>query len=149
MIAMPLRKCGLTVACGVSLLIGVTGCGNPGMAKVSGTVTFRGTPVPDAVVQFLPTSKPGAGGRTDAEGRFSLTTLKPGDGAYVGQGRVTITPYVEWVGSDNPRPLSRPRPDIPERYRTPDKTPLTAEVVAGRNNVIQLELDEGDSKTNK
>jgi hypothetical protein len=141
MIAMPLRKCGLTVACGVSLLIGVTGCGNPGMAKVSGTVTFRGTPVPDAVVQFLPTSKPGAGGRTDAEGRFSLTTLKPGDGAYVGQGRVTITPYVEWVGSDNPRPLSRPRPDIPERYRTPDKTPLTAEVVAGKKNVIDFKLD--------
>ena len=149
MIAMPLRKCGLTVACGVSLLIGVTGCGNPGMAKVSGTVTFRGTPVPDAVVQFIPPGKPGAADRTDAEGRFSLTTLKPGDGAYVGQGRVTITPYVEWVGSDNPRPLSRPRPDIPDRYRTPDKTPLTAEVVAGRNNVIQLELDEGDRKTNK
>lgn len=141
MIAMPLRKCCLTVACGVSLLIGVTGCGNPGMAKVSGTVTWQGTPVPDAVVQFLPTSKPGAGGRTDAEGRFSLTTLKPGDGAYVGQGRVTITPYVEWVGSDNPRPLSRPRPDIPERYRTPDKTPLTAEVVAGKKNVIDFKLD--------
>ena len=126
------RKCRLAVACAALALVGMTGCGNPGMAKVSGTVTWRGTPVPDAVVQFLPTSKPGAGGRTDAEGRFSLTTLKPGDGAYVGQGRVTITPY-----------------DIPERYRTPDKTPLTAEVVAGINNVIQLELDEGDSKTNK
>lgn len=136
------RKCRLAIAFAALALVGVTGCGNPGMTKVSGTVTWRGTPVPDAVVQFVPTSKPGAGGRTDAEGRFSLTTLKPGDGAYVGQCRVTITPYVEWVGPDNPRPLSRPRPDIPERYRTPDKTPLTAEVVGGKRNEFSFELAE-------
>jgi hypothetical protein len=134
------RKCCLTVAYGVSLLIGVTGCGNPGMAKVSGTVTFRGTPVPDAVVQFIPPGKPGAADRTDAEGRFSLTTLKPGDGAYVGPCRVTIRPYVEAIDPDTP-PVSPPRSDIPERYRTPDKTPLTAEVVAGKKNVIDFKLD--------
>ena len=31
--------------------------------------------------------------------------------------------------------------DIPDRYRTVDKTPLTAEVVAGKKNVIDFKLD--------
>lgn len=137
-----------SVAACVVILLAAAGCGQPTMAKVSGTVTWQGKPVPDAMVQFVHKNRPGASGRTDAAGRFSLTTLKPGDGAYVGSFQVAIEPFVPGLDPDAPllplptRPQPSPsRPDIPDRYRTVDKTPLSAEVVAGKKNVIDFNLD--------
>jgi hypothetical protein len=118
------------------------------MAKVSGTVTWQGKPVPDAVVAFVHKNRPGANGRTDAAGRFSLTTFQPGDGAHFGSFRVAIEPFKPGSGPDAapPSPLERPKPaperkDIPEVYRSPATSPLTAEVVAGKMNVIDFKLD--------
>jgi hypothetical protein len=51
---------------------------------------------------------------------------------------VTVQPFVPGNDPDKPTP---PPPDIPDRYRTVDKTPLTAEVVAGKQNVIDFKLD--------
>ncbi len=123
------------------LLLAAVGCGRPTMAQVSGTVTWQGKPVPDAMVLFIHKNRPSASGRTDTAGRFSLTTLKPGDGAFLGPVRVTLQPFVpgnDLGKSTQPPP---PRPDIPDGYRTVDKTPLTAEVVAGKKNVIDFKLD--------
>ena len=134
------RTISLFAACVVILQVAV-GCWQPKMAKVSGAVTSQGRPVPDAIVQFVPTKGPGAAGRTDTEGRFSLTTLKPGDGAFLGPFRVTVQPFIPGNDPEKPTPPPPPRPDIPDRYRTVDKTPLTAEVVAGKKNVIDFKLD--------
>ena len=132
----------LSGAASVVILLAAVGCWQPTMAKVSGTVTWQGKPVPDAIVQFVHKNRPGAAGRTDAAGRFSLNTLKPGDGAYFGSFRVAIEPFVPVSDDpDKPPPPAPPRPDIPDRYRTVDKTPLTAEVVAGKKNVIDFKLD--------
>jgi hypothetical protein len=125
----------------VVILLAMVGCGQPTMAKVSGTVTWQGKPVPDAMVQFVHKNRPGATGRTDAAGRFSLTTLKPGDGGFLGPVRVTVEPFLPGNDPDKPTLPPPPRPDIPDRYRTVDKTPLTAEVVAGKKNVIDFNLD--------
>ena len=130
-----------SVAACVVILLAAAGCGQPTMAKVSGTITWREKPVPDAIVQFVHKNRPGASGRTDAAGRFSLTTLKPGDGAFLGPVRVTVQPFLPGIDPDKPTPPPPPRPDIPDRYRTVDKTPLTAEVVAGKKNVIDFKLD--------
>jgi hypothetical protein len=134
-------------ACGL-ILLGVVGCGQGTMAKVSGTVTWQGKPVPDAMVAFVHKNRPGATGRTDAAGRFSLTTFQPGDGAHFGSFRVAIEPFKPGSGPDAapPSPLERPKPaperkDIPEVYRSPATSPLTAEVVAGKMNVIDFKLD--------
>jgi hypothetical protein len=54
---------------------------------------------------------------------------------------VTVQPFVPGNDPDKPTPPPPPRPDIPDRYRTVDKTPLTAEVVAGKQNVIDFKLD--------
>ena len=125
--------------CTIVILVAV-GCGRSDMAKVSGTVTWQGKPVPDAIVEFVPANRPGAVGRTDAAGRYSLTTLKPGDGAFVGPVRVIVQPFVPGFDPDKPRPSPPSRTDIPDRYRTADKTPLTAEVVAGKKNQFDFEL---------
>ena len=129
------------------IVLGVIGCGPATMAKVSGTVTWQGEPVPDAMVAFVAQKSPGAVGRTDAAGRFSRTTLKPGDGAYFGSFRVAIEPFKPGLGPDAapPAPLARPKPaperiDIPEVYRSPDTSPLTAEVKRGVKNTFDFEL---------
>jgi len=134
------RNVSPAAAC-IVILLAVVGCGRPTMAKVSGTVTWHGKPVPDAMVQFVHKNRPGATGRTDTAGRFSLTTLKPGDGSFLGPVRVTVQPFVPGTYPDKPTPPPPPRPDIPDRYRTVDKTPLTAEVVAGKKNVVDFHLD--------
>ena len=76
-------RSGSLLLLGALLLAGVTGCGaSSDLAKVSGVVTYKGQPVEGAVVAFhCNTASVPATGTTDASGRFTLTTLTPGDGA--------------------------------------------------------------------
>lgn len=54
--------------------------------RVSGTITMAGGPVADAVVTFSPQEgQPVAFGRTDSEGKYTLTTYEAGDGAVAGK----------------------------------------------------------------
>jgi hypothetical protein len=87
------------------LLVFVTGalflasCGPANMARVSGRVTCRGKPVAEAVITFSPMPKnegdresgKAAAGSTDADGKYVLTTFRQGDGALIGNHRVSIT----------------------------------------------------------
>jgi hypothetical protein len=136
-----------SVAACFVILLSASGCWQPTMAKVSGTVTWQGKPVSDAIVQFVHKNRPGAAGRTDAAGRFSLTTLKPGDGAYFGSFRVAIEPFVPGLDPDPPAapPRTPPPPlpsrkDIPQVYRSPETSPLSVEVVQGFANQFDFEL---------
>ena len=132
----------------VSCLL-AAGCGGrKDMGRVSGTVTYQGKPVPDAILLFRPKDKSPGAARTDAAGRYKLNTFRRGDGGFAGTSVVTITPWVEGfielpddaITGRKPPP-EVPRPDIPDRYRTADKTPLTAEIIAGKSNVIDFKLD--------
>jgi hypothetical protein len=75
-------------------LLMVSGCGGDSGAatvKVKGVVMAGGKAVDGAVITFY--SKSGgeaASGRTDAEGKFQLTTRKPNDGAVPGDYVVTV-----------------------------------------------------------
>lgn len=77
--------------------LAIMGCNQGGSSldtvPVSGIVTLDGTPVEGAVVTFSPTSTTGtaASGKTDATGRYQLTTLNPGDGALPGSYNVIIS----------------------------------------------------------
>jgi hypothetical protein len=84
------------------LLIGWTGCTNvpAGIVPVSGQVTLDGQPLAGAAVTFQPMSDRGEGspkavgstGRTNADGRFTLTLIDPPvPGAVAGRHRVTVT----------------------------------------------------------
>lgn len=81
----------------VIVALAALGCGGgpsdaPEIAPVSGVVTVGGKPKADLNVAFYPEigGRP-ATGRTDAEGKFTLTTLNTGDGAPVGTSKVAIT----------------------------------------------------------
>lgn len=107
------------------------GCNNgPNIAPVSGTVTVDGKPLGEAGVTFTPLE----GGRpawatTDAEGHFQLTTLRSGDGAFVGEHVVTV---------------AEPETDVPivPKNADPDAASLYAELpVNGRQNQRKGMLD--------
>ncbi|MDZ7617134.1 MAG: carboxypeptidase-like regulatory domain-containing protein [Patescibacteria group bacterium] len=93
-IAQPSRlRIGRLVGLGLCLL--AAGCGGSKFkqAAVSGQVTAKGQPVPEASVTFQPQGGgPGSYGQTDAQGRFSLrSVLDDSTGAVVGTHTVTIT----------------------------------------------------------
>lgn len=85
---------------GITLLLAaLMGCGGgaEGSAKkvktykVTGTVKLLGQPVSNAMVGFAPKEKqPFAMGRTDLEGKYTLTTYSTGDGAAPGAYGITV-----------------------------------------------------------
>jgi hypothetical protein len=76
-------------------LLAVLGCSDSDyigkLNPVSGTVKYKGEPVPKARISFTPTAKDGHGAVGEvANGSFTLMTLKPGDGALAGEYKVTV-----------------------------------------------------------
>ena len=125
----------------VALSLCLSGCGSgkravPGRPKtvpVKVTVTYKGQPVADANVQFLPVSGGHAAtGMTDAQGVARLTTFDKNDGAVPGSYRVTIRKSVLVEGGstdpDAPPVPAKYREELPAKYGAPETSGLTAEV---------------------
>mgnify|MGYP001412471187 CR=1 FL=1 len=147
------------------------GCGGSagldGLVKASGTVTYQGKPVEGATVSFRPVNgKRAASGRTDAQGRFHLTSLHPGDGAFPGAYKVAISKiedtdpahqvtaeeFAAMVAGGKAPPREPARSGagksagglvyhIPEKYLDADKSALTAEVTASGENDFVFDLN--------
>ena len=124
-----------TRLCGSAFFIGlvvISGCGKGvQFGEVSGSVTFQGKPLPNAVVFFMPQSGPAAAGATQADGTFKMVTRRPGDGVLLGPCKVAITPA---------DPINSPLP-IPTKYTDAETSGLTANVEDGEN-VFDFELTE-------
>ena len=121
--------------------IALAGCSRPGGAPTlpaSGTVTYKGAPVADVQVVFQPKVGRPAMGDTDADGRFTLTTFQPDDGAVPGVHKVGI---VDRQRKWNPDPSAAPPPSrFPERYQSVAATPWEVEVKEGSDNDFKLEM---------
>jgi hypothetical protein len=77
------------------VLFTVVGCGKgdyPEMAKVSGTVTYKGKPVPNMMVNFMPTAGRPSWGKTDGTGRYEMIYDEDYKGVKMGHHKVYITP---------------------------------------------------------
>ena len=70
----------------------ICGCSD-GLVDVHGVVTYDGEPLPKATVSFVREGAAGrpAGGFTDQQGRFELTSYRPDDGIAAGRYRVTVS----------------------------------------------------------
>lgn len=146
-----------------------SGCGGDpgieGLVDVSGTVTYQGNPVESATVSFSPTSGTrAASGRTDADGRFQLTSLNPGDGAIPGDYKVSVSKvedtdpshhvtaeqFAEMVAGGKAPPTGPTRPGqieaggleyhVPEKYLDAEESGLTAVVTADGTNDFTFDL---------
>jgi hypothetical protein len=155
--AMTARYCLVFVACIAPVVTtGCSGSKGPATAKVSGLVTYKGSPVEDATVVFAPA----AGGRastavTDAQGRYELSTFGTKDGAPPGEFKVSVTktktegeaPNLtqEQVNEMMQRGETVPGPVttnlLPEKYTSPDTSGLSKTVKNGEND-LPLELTD-------
>ena len=143
----------------VALSAGI-GCGGKPLG-IKGKVTRDGQPVAGATVDFVPedAGRP-AVGTTDKDGKFSLSTYKPGDGALRGEYRVVIkkTPgralpkpdpndkeavKKMWMTmNQNYRLAATGKDAIPGDYGERDKTPLR-QTVPDPKGVYDQELSSG------
>jgi hypothetical protein len=122
----------------------------PRRVPVSGMVVHRGQPVAEATVIFEPVgSTPAATGKTDAAGRFQLTTFDASDGAVPGDYKVAVRKVQVTPGSrpaDAPDDLAAPPPDekwlLPVKYGHTASSGLTATVKADAKNEFNFELTD-------
>ncbi len=115
--------------------------------KVAGTVLLDGNPCPDAMVTFFSDNNPvSATGRTDAEGKFQLTTYKDGDGAVEGSQKVTVVKR-EFVQQktryDSAKESSvalLPKELLQKKYMTPTTSGLSYTVASSGKNDFKIEI---------
>src|SRR5262245_53617090 len=123
----------------------VAGCsGRPTLAKVKGTVTLDGKPLPFGTVTFEAKGVRPATGKIVNGEIVEVTTYDPGDGAPVGEHRVAVTANAEPGPAvvANPGDAKAPKGDymsgkslIPSAYNDPGTSGLTAEIKKGENTV--------------
>ena len=154
------------------LILVLTGCSNPDSrySMVEGTIIYNGAPVEGATVNFQTVSPDGesASGRTDVNGKFTLTSVSAvdgGRGALPGDYQVIVTkrevapPDPDQAAHDrgeidydelqsrmsrrNPYGsggASPPKHLLPEKYATTATSGLSATVKAGKNDPFNFEL---------
>jgi len=111
-----------------------------GTAIVRGKITYKGKPVPNGTINFIPAnSGPSAMGNIQPDGSYTLTTYKSGDGAVIGEHKVFIV-AMEDLGNRLPEqrtPL--PPPIVPVKYTSLATSDLKA-TVENKENTIDFDL---------
>ena len=69
----------LRVCSWLAILSLAAGCGGGSKSTVSGTVKFRGSPLPNANIIFMNSQKTSFPGHTDEEGNYTITSIPTGE----------------------------------------------------------------------
>ena len=154
-----MKPLALAVRCAITCALAfVIGCGGgasgPKVYPVTGTVTYNGQAVEGAVVAFHgEAATKMATGTTDAQGRFELTTYKPGDGAVAGKHRVTVTKTsggaaggTDIMSMEEALEATETQPEsqneLPTQYASAADSPLQFTVSEDRKNDFPIELTD-------
>jgi hypothetical protein len=114
--------------------------------KAEGQLLFKGKPLPGFLVSLHPADgQRTASGVTDTEGRFTLGTNTLGDGAIVGNHKVSVVwqpPEDDGLGStvDDPRKLPKAPVQLPPALSSPDTSQLTLDVPEGGSSQLKIEI---------
>jgi hypothetical protein len=132
----------------LACMLAVVGCNKQGLsvprtAPVSGTVLFKGKPAVGVKVTFHPQFDMGAikftpNGETGKEGRFTLSTGAPNDGAPPGDYTVTfelLRGGADKAGRDIEVDVWK------GKYSDPAKSTLKVTIKSGDNNLEPFKLD--------
>jgi hypothetical protein len=133
----------------MALVLLCVGCGDPAVTPaegipVQGKVFYRGQPLPFGTIVFTPDADRGTNGplataTIQPDGSFQL---KSGEviGAVAGWHRVTVL-AIEMQPPAPGQPQGEPRAILPSRFCDPRLSGLLCEVKAGRDNVINFNLE--------
>lgn len=142
-----LRRVAATSLLGAALVMLGGGCGRSSGDRVAvfpveGAVTFDGKPLADALVALHPKNPaehkaPTAQGRTDAQGKFRLTTYESNDGAAAGEYKVTVQyfPLQQNGESYSPGPNA-----LAPKLAVPDQSDIVVKVAEGPNQLDPIEV---------
>ncbi len=135
-----------------AVLLVAAGCGESqptgeviAVVPASGILTLNGKPLEYYQVAVFPENNRPAIGVTDAEGKFTLGTNAPNDGAVVGHHRVAIT--FQGPPSTNPdegimefTPPPKPTEKIKDQYASPETSGLAIDVPESGTMEILIDL---------
>ncbi len=117
------------------------GCTQSDTVPVTGVVLLNGQPAAQAEVLLNPKTGRMASGVTDDQGRFSVSTAKPNDGAVPGEYIVTLFEYYPPDKPPKMPPAGQPLPSrFPPQYADPAKSPLTVTIERGKKNDFTFEV---------
>jgi len=129
------------------LFVAVAGCSDSGpkVVKVTGTLTFKGQPVSNAVLTFRPEFGRQSWAQTDEQGRFKINYDRDQDGAVVGKHKVWID--LRTVPSPNQEPgmpgrrppMSKEMSEFFDKYNA-DNSKLTVEITKDTKD-LKLDID--------
>jgi hypothetical protein len=140
--------CGLLSSAGT---FGLPGCGGstlPPTVPVAGNVTFKGQPLTSGTVRFNPTDpqkgRP-AEAKIEKDGRFTVSTFRPGDGVLAGEYGISVTSF-----TDGPKVPDKDKglglgdiSAIPAKYNDPKTSGLKETFQSGKpRNDLKLDLKE-------
>ena len=136
----------LTTYAFAALAFGCSGPTGPDTVPATGTVTYEGSAVENAIVVFTPTGQRdtdqqslAAQAETDELGRFELSTYVGGEdykpGIETGTYNVTVTKLE--VVQDMRR---KPKHLLPKKFSQPSTSGLSVEVTENGDNDFKLEL---------
>lgn len=103
------------------------------MAEVTGKVTYKGKPIPEGTIMFVPQSGFAAAGTINADGTYRLISGKPGDGAVIGRHKIAVIP---------PFQPQAGYPSFPKKYQDAETSGLVAEVGKDGPNTFDFELTD-------
>jgi hypothetical protein len=124
----------------LALLVGAVspGCQSHELetAAVHGKVTLDGAPVKKGTVMFVPSLGRAGHGVIAPDGTFDVTTYSDGDGAVIGEHKISVfVPYDENASSEE---MAKNR--LPIKYATTASSGLTCNVKSGQVNEVHLDL---------
>jgi hypothetical protein len=145
--AIRLRTVFVLPALSVAALLAVScGDGRRPVFPVHGQVLYEDKPAPEALIIFQPVNDPDPRAprpiaRANAEGSFSPTTYRTGDGAPAGEYDVTITWVKEVDNQSVPKEEQKPpRNLIPDRYGKAETSGLRVQIKAEPNELPPFRL---------
>jgi hypothetical protein len=114
------RKAILTRAVPLLLLL-LAGCGGSDVVPVTGTLSYKGQPVKNAYVDFVPANGRPSWGETDEQGRFKLNYERGRDGALVGKHKVWVRKKMTTAAEKEAEMMGKRAPESREMAEFFDK----------------------------
>jgi len=125
----------------LSALFALAGCSKgdyPEMARVTGTVAYKGKPVPNIMVNFMPTEGRPSWGKTDANGKFEMVYDEDYKGVKMGHHKVYFTPAAFTIDGGASK---KSRKAIAEATGLTPEEMLEIRSKYGSEEVTKLEVD--------
>lgn len=136
------RSCLCWLMLSALMLPPLAGCGNDGTVKVTGVVSYQGSPVTEGKIRFIPDRGRPASSNIQTDGSYELVSTKDARGIPPGDYAVTVkVAKITTGGGDYAAPTNEITTTwiVPKKYSEQETTPLTATVPEGGS--IEIDFD--------